>query len=331
MSPARRDVALLLAPGFSWLSVGACIEALHAAGGLQGEARYEAPLLSLDGLAVADASGRLAATAPALGSAPRPWGLLLLAADPEPPAPAVLALLQQWAAEGTRLGGVGAGAAWLAAAGLLEGQRACADWTLLEGLAEDHPRVAWSQGLWDINPRGDRLSSAGGAAVTDLLCAWLAQLHGEALAGALQQALGWPALRPRDERQRPATPGLRPHTSAKLGEALALMEANLAEPLPTEDVARLVGVSRRQLERLFKQHLDTLPSRHYLALRLQRARRLLTQTPQSILQIGLSCGFASGSHFSNAYKAFHGCTPRDERSRRQPPEPGRPPSPETGP
>nr|WP_276595208.1 helix-turn-helix domain-containing protein [Roseateles albus] len=94
------------------------------------------------------------------------------------------------------------------------------------------------------------------------------------------------------------------------------MEANLAEPLPTEDVARLVGVSRRQLERLFKQHLDALPSRYYLELRLNRARRLLQQSGQSILQIGLSCGFSSGPHFSNAYKAHFDKTPRDERSQR---------------
>jgi len=94
------------------------------------------------------------------------------------------------------------------------------------------------------------------------------------------------------------------------------MEANLAEPLPTEEVARLVGVSRRQLERLFKQHLDSLPSRHYLELRLARAQRLLQQSSQSILQIGLSSGFSSGPHFSNAYKAHFGHTPRDERSRR---------------
>ena len=105
-------------------------------------------------------------------------------------------------------------------------------------------------------------------------------------------------------------------TADHKAEALALMEANLSEPLPTEEVARLVGVSRRQLERLFKQHLDSLPSRHYLALRLDRAQRLLQQGTQSILQVGLSCGFASGPHFSNAYKAHHGHTPREERSRR---------------
>ena len=96
----------------------------------------------------------------------------------------------------------------------------------------------------------------------------------------------------------------------------ALMEANLGEPLPTEDIARLVGVSRRQLERLFKQHLDELPSRYYAELRLARARRLLQQTSQSILQVGLGCGFSSGSHFSNAYRTRFGRTPREERSQR---------------
>ena len=83
-----------------------------------------------------------------------------------------------------------------------------------------------------------------------------------------------------------------------------------------EDIARLAGVSRRQLERLFKQHLDALPSRYYAELRLMRAKRLLQQTGQSILQIGLACGFASGSHFSSAYRSRFGHTPRDERSRR---------------
>jgi transcriptional regulator GlxA family with amidase domain len=94
------------------------------------------------------------------------------------------------------------------------------------------------------------------------------------------------------------------------------MEANIGEPLSTEDIARLVGVSRRQLERLFRQHLDALPARWYLELRLERARRLLRESAQSILQIGLSCGFASAPHFSNAYRSHFGRTPRDERRER---------------
>jgi AraC-like DNA-binding protein len=120
-----------------------------------------------------------------------------------------------------------------------------------------------------------------------------------------------------------APPGLggtgpldRTTTHPKLAEALALMKANFEEPLPGDDIARLVGVSRRQLERLFKQHLDTLPSKHYLEMRLAHARTLLQESSQSILQVGLACGFSSGPHFSSTYRAHFGTTPREERSRR---------------
>jgi transcriptional regulator GlxA family with amidase domain len=143
----------------------------------------------------------------------------------------------------------------------------------------------------------------------------LGSRHGERLQLQLLAHFGLERLRQEHERQSEAA-AARAGGSAKLAEAVALMQANLGEPLSTEDIAGLVGVSRRQLERLFRQHLDTLPSRWYLEQRLQRAQRLLQQSSQSILQVGLGCGFTSGAHFSNAYRGFFGRTPRDERSAR---------------
>jgi transcriptional regulator GlxA family with amidase domain len=102
----------------------------------------------------------------------------------------------------------------------------------------------------------------------------------------------------------------------KLSEAVALMEANIEEPLSTDEIAQLAGISRRQLERLFKQYLGSLPSRYYLELRLRRARQLLLDTNHSIVQVGLMCGFSSGSHFSTAFGALFGNTPREERQRK---------------
>ena len=99
------------------------------------------------------------------------------------------------------------------------------------------------------------------------------------------------------------------------------MEANIEEPLATDDIANLVGISRRQLERQFKQYLGSVPSRYYLELRLQRARQLLLDTNHSIVQVGLMCGFSSGSHFSTAYGALFGITPREERQRKLRPSP----------
>ncbi|MDR7269300.1 transcriptional regulator GlxA family with amidase domain [Pelomonas saccharophila] len=314
MTPPVRRIGLLLEPGFPLLALAAVVDSLEAVNELQDEARYRSEALSTSGGLVTAQGGVGVQTGSAMH--PADWhAVFVIAADPTPPDANALALLRRWATDGVALGGLAAGAAWLASAGLLDGQRACADWPLLDGLADAHAGVAWAQGLWDINAAGDRLSAAGTAGM-DLCCAWLAAQHGERLGQEVLQALGLTGLRPRDERQRGGYSEQRGAGSPKLAEALALMEANLGEPLPTEEVATLVGVSRRQLERLFKQHLDTLPSRHYLELRLARARRLLQQSSQSILQIGLSCGFSSGPHFSNAYRAHFGRTPRDERSQR---------------
>jgi AraC family transcriptional regulator, L-arginine-responsive activator len=313
--PAIRRIGLLPLPGFSMLALAAWLDSLAAANELQGEVAWRGECVSLAGGPVEAGHGAQLMTA-ALPPEADWHAVIVIAADAAPCDPALAARLKRWAEDGVVLGGIDAGAAQLAACGLLDGQRACADWALLDGLADTHPGVAWANGLWEISADGQRLSAASGLASLDLACAWLAGQHGERLGQELAEALGLKGLRPRDERQRAGYSERRGAGSPKLAEALALMEANLGEPLPTEEVAALVGVSRRQLERLFKQHLDTLPSRHYLELRLARAQRLLQQSSQSILQIGLSCGFSSGPHFSNAYKSHFGHTPRDERSRR---------------
>ena len=92
------------------------------------------------------------------------------------------------------------------------------------------------------------------------------------------------------------------------------MEANIEEPIPLEELARLLGISRRQLERLFKRNLDCSPSRYYLRLRLYRARQLLRQTSLSIIEVASLCGFVSTPHFSKCYRTHLGITPREERS-----------------
>lgn len=318
MNATQRHGFVLL-PRFSLLSLSGATEALAAANEVLDQSSHVTTLLSLDGLPVRAACGTLVQPAASLAGAPLLDAAFVLA---EPPYPdplrdghdALHAWLRQLAGAGRLLGGIGIGSAVLAQAGLLAGHRATLHWALGEQLAQSHVDVVVSSNVYEID-RG-RLSCTGGTASLDLMLAWLGQRHGERVRESLLAHFGLERLRAADERQRVPVGGRSGVPSAKLAEALSLMEANLGEPLPTEEIARLVGVSRRQLERLFKQHLDELPSRYYAELRLARARRLLQQTSQSILQIGLGCGFASGSHFSNAYRARFGRTPREERSQR---------------
>ena len=101
--------------------------------------------------------------------------------------------------------------------------------------------------------------------------------------------------------------------SAKLVTAVELMEANIGEPISQLELAGFVDLSRRQLQRLFQQHLLCTPSRYYLQLRLQRARELLRQTDLSLVEIAGQTGFLSNSHFSKSYKEHYGYSPSHER------------------
>jgi transcriptional regulator GlxA family with amidase domain len=92
------------------------------------------------------------------------------------------------------------------------------------------------------------------------------------------------------------------------------MENNIEEPLTTDEIIYHANISRHQLERLFKKYLTSVPSRYYLRIRLEKARARLLSSNKSIADIGLSCGFSSGAHFSTAYRNQYGLTPSEDRS-----------------
>ncbi|MFO1494027.1 MAG: helix-turn-helix domain-containing protein [Lysobacterales bacterium] len=315
----RQRYGFLLIPGYSLLSLASATEVLRVADELVAELAIDVLLLSRDGRPVPAAGGESMSVSGALHAALLPALSGLFVVSERLPGAGDAAALAELAQHGRQLdrqrgllGGLGTGAAWLAEAGLLNGYRCTVPVLHTAELAARCPQVIVSQRLYELDR--NRLSGAGAGAL-DLMIHWLGLRHGERLTRQLLAHFGLERLRAADDHQV-APDSARLGGSAKLAEAVALMEANLSEPLSTEDIAQLVGVSRRQLERLFKQHLDTLPSRWYLEQRLERARRLLQRSSQSILQIGLSCGFTSGAHFSNAYRNCFGRTPRDERSAR---------------
>lgn len=203
----------------------------------------------------------------------------------------------------------------LAQLGLLDGYRAAVHWRWQDDFTERFPKVIATSHLFDWDR--DRLSACGGLAVLDLLLAVLARDHGAELAGAVSEELVVERIREGGERQRIPLQNRIGSSHPKLTQAVLLMEANIEEPLTTDEIAQHVCVSRRQLERIFKQYLNRVPSQYYLELRLNKARQLLMQTSKSIIQIGLSCGFSSGPHFSSAYRNFFGATPREDRNQRR--------------
>jgi transcriptional regulator GlxA family with amidase domain len=236
--------------------------------------------------------------------AQRHWHLVLLVADEAQAAlrpPAMRTLVARCRAA-PFWGGVGAGVLWLADAGALNGVRTALPWAL------------FTPHLYEIDR--ERLTCCGGAASIDFALTLVEIVFGSSVQAQVKEILCVDRVRGPEERQRVALQARFGVLQPKLTEAVSLMEANIEEPLSTDEIAQLAGLSRRQLERLFKQYLGSLPSRYYLELRLQRARQLLLDTNYSIVQVGLMCGFSSGSHFSTAFGTLFGNTPREERQRK---------------
>lgn len=301
-----RRIGFVLWPDTRSLTFALAEEALHLAGQLQPSAAYDLHVLRTEGLSGSSWAGRLDGCEK----------LFLLADEPvEDVPPALAAELRNVQREGCMLGGLSAGIYPLAQLGLLDGYRAAVHWRWQEDFAERFPRVTTTTHLFDWDR--DRLTACGGMAVLDLLLAVLAQDHGGELAAAVSEELVVERRREGGERQRIPLQNRLGSSHPKLTQAVLLMEANIEEPLTTDEIAQHVCVSRRQLERIFKQYLRRVPSQYYLELRLKRARQLLLQTGKSIIQIGLSCGFSSGPHFSSAYRNFFGATPREDRNQRR--------------
>jgi len=250
------------------------------------------------------------------GESLRPWQLVLLVADEAEAGlrPANLRALAERCRSAPCWGGVGAGVLWLAETGVLNGARTALPWSLYPDADAIADQSTFSPHLFEID--GARLTCCGGAASLDFALTLVDILFGATVQAQVKEILCVDRVRGAEERQRVALQARFGTLQPKLTEAVTLMEANIEEPLSTDEIAQLVGISRRQLERLFKQYLGSLPSRYYLELRLKRARQLLRDTNSSIVQVGLMCGFSSGSHFSTAFGALFGNTPREERQRK---------------
>jgi transcriptional regulator GlxA family with amidase domain len=102
----------------------------------------------------------------------------------------------------------------------------------------------------------------------------------------------------------------------RLQKALKLMEEQIEYPLRVSDLADQVGVSTRQLERMFHLYLTSSPAKVYKKIRLKRARDLVEETRKPLIDIALACGFSAMSTMSRAYRQEFGETPNQARKRK---------------
>lgn len=310
---ATRDYVFLLAPRFSLIAFAAAIEPLRLANRLSGRRLYVWRLAGEGGGEAMASCGTLLRVDAGLDPVAREATIVVcggidahLAATP-----AVLGWLRRQARMGAHLGAVCTGALILARAGLLAGRRCTIHWENRAAFAEEFPDADVTSRVFEID--GDRMTCAGGAAAADMMLAVIARDHGPGLARMVADQMIMAPLRSEADEQRLSAPARIGARNPRLSAIIERMEANLEDPVSPPELARDAGMSVRQLERLFRRYLNRSPKRHYMQLRLEKARTLLLQTGMSVIDVAMASGFTSPSHFSKCYRAQFGRTPYRER------------------
>lgn len=208
--------------------------------------------------------------------------------------------------------GVCTGSFILAEAGLMEGHETCVSWLHYNEFRERFP---------DLKVRSDRLysldrqrgSCAGGSSAVDL-AATLVRRHisKEAERNALEVLQVERARSVHDIQ--PRRPLAIECDDSRVKAALILMESHRGNRIPIRRLAESVGLSRRQLERLFTDELKMSLGTVYKKIMLEKAKSLVQSTSMPLVDIALEFGFHSASTFSRNFKRNFGVPPTAFRS-----------------
>jgi transcriptional regulator GlxA family with amidase domain len=313
MAVEKTRFAFLTLPNYSLIAVTNALEVLRMANRVVGRDIYEWSIASLDGKPVEASSGlELTPTIPLdkIGKFEILFvcgGINIREAVSNP----LLTALRRFAERRVGLGALCTGGYALARAGLLDNYRATIHWENLPALREEFPRVQLNDQVFSIDR--DRYTASGGTAPLDLMLNLIQLKHGLRISQGVSEQFVLERVRSSDDRQYVPLRAQVGNSQRSMIQVAELMEENIEKPLSLEDIARTTGLSRRQIERLFRRYLDCVPKRYYLEMRLRRARELLLQTAMPIMDVTTSCGFKSPPHFSRCYRALFGHPPSAER------------------
>ncbi|MCV9907528.1 GlxA family transcriptional regulator [Ochrobactrum sp. AN78] len=323
-SSIKRSIVFFLVPDFSMIAFATAIEPLRIANRMLGYEAYRWRLTSTDGKPVKASNDVECAVNASLEDERR-----FLQREQRPSMvfvcsgvyveefrnKSVFAWLREEYNRGVAVGGLCTGAHILAAAGLLSGKRCAIHWENLPGFSEAFPKAEVYADLFEVD--SNIYTCAGGTAALDMMLKLIGDDFDDNLVNRIcEQALTDRVRNPHDRQRLPLRARLGIQNS-KILTIIEMMEANLSEPEALIDVAHNIGLSRRQVERLFRQEMGRSPARYYLEIRLDRARHLLLQSSMPVVEVAVACGFVSASHFSKCYRELYGRSPQQERADRK--------------
>lgn len=309
----RQHVGFLLCDTFAMLPFISSLEPLRAANRYSEQHLYSWQLFSESGDSVIASNGLSMAADDKFSD---DWKLdrLIVCGSHSPhlpTSPDTLRSLRRLSGRGVSMGSLDTGSYLLARANLIGSKRCTLHWENIPGFRQEFPHLNVSNELFEID--GKLFTCSGGDAALDMMLTIVAADHGQALASKAAELFVHSTIRSSSESQRMSVVERDGIFHPKLVSAIELMEANIDSPLRSEELASMVNLSKRQLERLFRSHLDATPTMHYQQIRLRAGHNLLLQTSMSVLEIADACGFSSADHFSKRFRAFFDQSPTDLR------------------
>jgi len=308
-------VGLLLIEGFALMSYASVEEPLRAANALAGRELYRVRNIPVSGNTATSSCGAVLHAGASVG-VDTDFDLLLVLAAGDPMSFAdkhVFRWLRGLSRRGVRLGGVSGGPVILASAGLMDQRRMTVHWEHAPSLIECSPSLLVERNLYVMDR--DRVTCAGGTAALDLMHALIAEQHGPDLARRASDWLLHTEVRPAGGPQRAGRVERYQTTDRSVLNAIEVMENHIADPLELGQLARISGVSARQLNRLFREKMGHSTMRFYGDLRLDKARNLLLNSALPITDIALATGFSNSAHFSTSHSKKYGKPPSALRVR----------------
>lgn len=309
------DVHFLLLDNFSLLSFSSALEPLRIANKVMGRTRFSYACASVDGQPVRASNGLPMQAGVALADITASDLIVICSSDgveaidvPDHVGPA----LRRLERHGAQLAAICTGSFLLAKLQLLNGRDCTIHWEYEDIFAELYPNANLSKAV--VVESGGLLTCSGGTAPIDMMMRFVARTAGEAVARkvadiAIHHNFRDDAVHQRlDLRLRLGT------ANPALLACVELMEENIETPLTTQELTDAVGLSPRQLQRHFKQHMGMGPAKYYLDLRLRAARDLVTKTALPPREIAAATGFNSLQHFSSVYRNKFGASPFEDRA-----------------
>lgn len=309
----QKKIAFLLTPEFAMLAFGSAVEPYRAANLTASGQLYEWTFLSENGQPVEAGNGLVVTPDRAPDNSDRfdrvfvCGGVNTRKHKPD----ATIRWLQLQAQNGAAIGGISTGTWMLAHAGLLQGRRCTLHWQSIDAFREAYPEITVDPSVYVVE--NNRYTCCGGTGALDMMVHLIAEDYGDDVVTDVCTWLFHDRIRVSSDVQGVAQHAALARKSPKLAAAFRVMATHLEDRLTPGEISASIGVSQRQLERLFQRHLKCTPQQKYMDLRLQHARRLLLETSMPILDVSIAAGFTSQSHFTKCYREQFNHTPRSER------------------